>query len=374
MKKPEARRPIDMFKVHVAEESIERAVRVLRSGYIGEGPAVKELETAFERWSGVPGNVAVNSGTSALHLALVVAGVSTGDEVVTTAQTMMATSHAVLMQGATPVFADVQYETGNLDPADVARRITDKTRAILAVHWAGYPCDMEELHAIAKPRGLAVIEDAAHAIGATYRGKLVGSISPITAFSFQAIKHLTSGDGGMLSFLDDEQRLEARRLRWFGIDRDRRKPSPLGEPEWDVTRLGFKYHMNDIAAAIALGNLGHMDATLARRRHIASRYRSALARVPGITLLEARDDRESAHWIYTLLAERRLDLLRRLGERGIRASVVHLRIDRNTLYGGERDDLPNLARFTEAHLSLPVHEGLSDEDVEYVISSIAEGW
>ena len=374
MTKPEARRPIDMFKVHVSEESIERAVRVLRSGYIGEGPAVKELETAFARWSGVPGNVAVNSGTSALHLALLVSGVGAGDEVVTTAQTMMATSHAILMQGATPVFADVQVRTGNIDPADVERRITEKTRAILVVHWAGYPCDMDEIHAIAKRRGLVVIEDAAHAIGATYRGRLVGSISPITTFSFQAIKHLTSGDGGLLSILDEEQRLEARRLRWFGIDRDRRKPSPLGEPEWDVTRLGFKYHMNDIAAAIALGNLGHMEATLARRRQIASRYRAALSRVPGLTLLESRDDRESAHWIYTLLAERRLDLLRRLNERGVRASVVHLRIDRNSLYGGERSDLPNLTRFTEAHLSLPVHEGLSDEDVEHVISSIAEGW
>jgi perosamine synthetase len=365
---------INMFRVNVYEEAVERAMRVIRSGYIGDGPVVKELESSFAAVSGAPFNVAVNSGTSSLHLGLILAGVSAGDEVVTTAQTMMATSHAILMQRAFPVFADVQFRTGNIDPSDIEHRISNRTKAILVVHWAGYPCDMDEIHAVAQRHGLAVIEDAAHAIGASYKGKPIGSISPITCFSFQAIKHVTSGDGGMLSLLNEEDRRMGSRLRWFGIDRDQRKPSILGEPEWNVTQLGYKYHMNDIAAAIAVGNLGHLREMLEHRRRVARTYREGFAAVPGITLLENRSDRETACWIFTLLAEHRTDLLRKLQGRGIYASVVHLRIDRNDIYGGERRDLPNLDRFTEAHVSLPVHEGMSEDDVQYVIETIRSGW
>lgn len=221
-------RRINMFQVNVQEEAIEGVVRVLRSGYIGEGPVVKELGTAFVQVSGAPWNLAVNSCTSALHLAVILAGVDAGDEVITTAQTMMATSHAILMQRATPVFADVQPGTGNIDPQDIEHRITKRSKVILVVHWAGYPCDMDEIHAIARQHNLVVIEDAAHAIGAIYKGRPVGSLSPMTCFSFQAIKHITSGDGGMLSLLKETDRILGSRLRWFGIDRDQRKPSILG--------------------------------------------------------------------------------------------------------------------------------------------------
>lgn len=367
-------RHINMFKVSVSDESIERVMRVLRSGYIGDGPAVKELETTFALTSGAPWNVAVNSGTSALHLALVVAGVDQGDEVITTAQTMMATSHAILMQRATPVFADLQLHSGNLDPKDIEHRITEQTKVILPVHWAGYPCDMDELHAIAKRHNLTVVEDAAHAVGATYKNKPIGSTSRLTCFSFQAIKHVTGGDGGMVSCLDEADRVAAFRLRWFGIDRDQRKPSILGEPEWNVTQLGYKYHMNDISASITLGNLGHLPEMLAHRRRIATVYRQALNNVPGVSLLDANPDRESAYWLFTLLVERREDFLRMLQSQGIQASVVHLRIDRNDLYGGVRPDLPNLERFTDMHVSLPIHEGINDEDLDYIITAIKRGW
>ncbi len=367
-------RQIQMFRVSVSEDAVSRVNAVLRSGYIGEGKVVKELESAFAGISGAPWNLAVNSGTSALHLALILAGVDSRDEVVTTAQTMMATSHAILMQGALPIFADVQFGTGNIDPQDIEPRITDRTKAILVVHWGGYPCDLDQIHAIARKHDLIVIEDAAHAMGATYRGRPIGSVSPFTCFSLQAIKHVTSGDGGMLSLLREEHAIEGARLRWFGIDRDMRKPSVLGEPEWNVTRLGYKYHMNDIAAAIGLGNMTGFKERLSRRRAVAERYRSGLADVRGITLLESKADREGAYWIFTLLAERREAFARMLRSRGVFASVVHLRIDRNEVYGGLRRDLPNLDRFTDLHISLPVHEGLSDEDVEYVIDAIRKGW
>lgn len=367
-------RRIDMFRVSVCEESVENAVKVLRSGYIGEGPMVKKLEAEYCKVSATPFCLAVNSGTSALHLAVLLAGVGTGDEVITTAQTMMATSHAILMARGIPVFADVQPFTGNIDPNDIEHRITPRTKAILVVHWAGYPCDMDEILAIAERHGLVVIEDAAHAIGATYKGRPIGSISPMTCFSLQAIKHVTGGDGGVLALADEKLRQKGARLRWFGIDRDLRKASILGEPEWNVTELGYKYQMNDIAAAVALGNIGHLEKMLVHRRKIAAEYREGLADVPGLALLENRPDRESAYWLFTILVQRRENFLRRLKELGINASVVHLRIDRNDLYGGERRDLPNLDRFTERHVSLPVHEGISVEDVHYIIESIRRGW
>ena len=365
---------INMFYVKVYEDAVQQVIPVLRSGFIGQGPRVKELEDYFVKVSGARFNVSVNSGTSALHLAVILAGVDIGAEVVPTAQTMMATSHAILMPRPTPIFAAVQPLTGNINPKDIEHRITSRTKAILVVHWAGYPCDMEEIHVIAKRHNLVVIEDAAHAIGAAYKGRPIGSISPLTCFSFQAIKHVTGGDGGILSALKEQDASEASRLRWFGIDREKRKPTLLGEHEWNVTRLGYKYHMNDIAAALTLGNLKHLDEMLGRRRQIAMRYREAFAKMKGLALLENKSDRESAHWLFTVLVDRREDFLRLLHAHGIYASVVHLRIDRNDLYGGERKDLPNLEKFTQLHVSLPVHEGLNDDDVEHVVHTVQKGW
>ena len=363
-----------MFRPYVSERAIARVAEVLRSGWIGEGPMVKAFEVKFSEVIGTPYPVALNSCTSALHLALAMAGVGPGDEVITTAQTMMATSHAILMQHARPVFADVQYMTGNIDPSDLEHRITEKTKAISVVHWGGHPCDLDEIHAIASRHGLSVIEDAAHALGASYKGRPIGSISPYTCFSFQAIKHVTTGDGGMLCLTDEAKYHEARRRRWYGIDRMQRKPSILGEPEWNVTEVGYKYHMNDIAAALGLEHLYEFLDILARRRQIATRYREALASIPGVTLLENKEDRDQAYWLFTMHVSQRENFCRMMKSKGVDVSVVHLRIDHNTIFGGLRDDLPTLERFTETHVSIPIHNGLTDDDVEYVIHCIQEGW
>jgi perosamine synthetase len=323
---------------------------------------------------GAPHAVAVNSCTSALHLALAIAGVGPRDEVITTAQTFAATAHVVLAQGATPVFADVQYGTGNIDPSDIERRVTPRTKAVLPVHWAGYPCDMDEIQAIAARHGLAVIEDAAHALGASYRSRPIGSLSRFTCFSFQAIKHFTPGDGGMLCVPDEPDYWAAARRRWFGIDRVHRKPALLGEPEWNITEIGYKYHMNDLAAAMGLGNLEDLDLILTRRAEIAARYRRELGGVPGVTLLESRPDRQSANWLFTIHVERRDDFVRMMQSKEIEVSVVHLRIDRNDIFGGERKDLPALARFTESCISIPVHCALSDDDVGRIVDAVKGGW
>jgi perosamine synthetase len=287
---------------------------------------------------------------------------------------MLATTTAILMAGGKPVYADVEYQTGNLAADEITRHITGKTRAILATDWGGYPCDWDAIQAIARANGLAAIEDAAHALGATYKGKPVGSIGPTTCFSFQAIKHLTTGDGGLICVSTPEDYEQAVRLRWYGIDRLKRKPSILGEPEWNVTEVGYKYHMNDVAAAMGIGNMEDLDRNLNRRREIVTAYRSALSTIPGVQLFQHSPERQSANWLFSIHVERREEFCRMMTAKEIPVSVVHLRIDRNDVCGGERTDLPQLARFTETHVSLPLHPYLTDDDVKCVTDAVSSGW
>jgi perosamine synthetase len=365
---------MNFFHTHVSPRAMELARAVLDSGYLSEGPRVKEFEDALQQKLGLLNPVAVNSGTSALHLALALARVGPGDEVILPAQTFVATGLAVLMQVAVPVFADIDPETGNLCAASVAERITPRTKAVMPVHWSGYPSDLEEINALASRHGLAVIEDAAHALGATYRGKAIGSISRFTAFSFQAIKHLTTGDGGALCCTQESDARAARSRRWFGIDRADSTPSILGERTYDIEAVGYKYHMNDLAAAVGLGNLEDFPARLARRQAIGACYRRQLAKVPGLQLLRLDPDRTHAYWLFTVLVERREDFIRKLASSGIPTSVVHLRIDHNSVFGGMRSDLPGQAKFNACQVAIPLHEGLADGDIERVVSCVRGGW
>jgi dTDP-4-amino-4,6-dideoxygalactose transaminase len=358
----------------VSEEAIASAVATLRSGFLSEGKQVKRFEEELAARLGLARPVALNSGTSALHLALVLAGVQGGDEVIIPPQTFLATGMAVLMQNAKPVFADIQRHTGNIDPDSIRKKITSRTKAIIPVHWAGYPCDLDEINEIAEQHKLTVIEDAAHALGATYREKPIGTLSRFTCFSFQAIKHLNTGDGGALCCLRPEDEKRARVRRWFCIDRDNSAPSFLGERIYDADEVGFKYHLNDLGAAIGLGNLQVFPRILARLREISGRYRREFSSLPGLTLLESKTDRQSACWLLTLLTERRDDFLRALQSRGVPASVMHQRIDRNSVFGGARKDLPNMDWFNDHQASVPLHAGLSDEDIESVIAAVKDGW
>ncbi|MGD0349456.1 MAG: DegT/DnrJ/EryC1/StrS family aminotransferase [Verrucomicrobiota bacterium] len=358
----------------ISDQAIVNAAATLRSGFISEGKQVRRFEQELTARLGLIRPVTLNSGTTALHLALVLAGVKAGDEVIIPPQTFIATGMAVLMAGATPVFADIRYETGNIAPDAILKKITKKTKAIIPVHWAGYPCDLDEINGIAAAHDLPVVEDAAHALGAMYRGKPVGAISRFTCFSFQAIKHLTTGDGGALCCLRAEDESQARIRRWFCIDRDNSPQSFLGERSYDAAAVGYKYHLNDLEAAIGLGNLEVLPQVLARLREVSSRYRRELATVSGITLLENRNDRVSACWLFTLLAQRRDDFLRALQSRGVPASVFHQRIDRNSVFGGVRKDLPNMDRFNNDQASVPLHAGLTDEEVETVIAAVTAGW
>ena len=367
-------RSMDFFDTRISGLAMKLAAETLRCGRVSEGPRVGRFEEALAEQLGLINPAALNSGTAALHLALVIAGVGPGDEVILPPQTFLATGMAVLMQGAAPVFADVDPGTGNLCPKSISNRITDRTKAIMPVHWAGCPCDLDEINAIAAEHDLAVIEDAAHALGATYRSKPIGAVSRFTCFSFQAIKHLTTGDGGALCCLDEADSREARRRRWFGIDRENAQPSILGEREFDVETVGFKYHMNDLAAAVGLGNLEEFPQHLARRQEIGRYYREQLADVPGLELLRLDDDRTHAFWLFSVLVERREDFIRKLKSCGIPASVVHRRIDRLSVFGGVLVDLPGQTEFDARHVALPLHAGLSYADTNRVVEAVSSGW
>lgn len=365
---------MNFFNTNISSGAAETVKRVLDNTFVSAGKIAEQFEKELERTLRLKQVVTVNSGTAALHLGLDVAGIGPGDEVIIPAQTFIATGLSVLMQKAVPVFADIQSDTGNIDPLSIEEKITSRTKAIIPVHWGGYPCDMDEINAIASKHHLKVIEDAAHALGATYKGTPVGTISDFTAFSFQAIKHLTTGDGGALCCRETGDYINARKKRWFGIDRENSRPSILGEREYNVDELGYKYHLNDYAAALGLANLVDLPCILTRHRQIAAYYSQNLCNIPGLTLLSKKTDRESSDWIFTILVERREDFIKMLSSRGIPASVVHLRIDKNSVFGGIRRELVNQAKFNETQVSLPVHIGLTDEETDQIVNTVKHGW
>lgn len=365
---------IPMFQPRISEASVARVVEALRSGWISEGRQVQAFEKALCARFGFPRALALNSGTSALHLGVLALGLRPGDEVITTAQTFVATALAILYAGAVPVFADLEAGSANIDPADVRLRIGPRTKGILVVHYGGEPCDMDPILALAAEHNLWVLEDAAHALGARYHGRPVGTLGHAAIFSFQAIKALTTGDGGLLVCADEAAHQKAYRLRWFGIDRANRRPSELGQPEWDITELGYKFHMNDLAASLGLGQLDAYPGVLARRRALDDRYRRTLAGRDGLSLLARTPDSEGACWLFTLLVQRRPEFVRAMRSRGVEAAVWHRRIDGHSLLGGLRHDLPRQERFDATQVSVPLRESLEDDEVGRILDAIRQGW
>jgi perosamine synthetase len=365
---------MELFTTKISSNSIKLANQVLDSTFVSAGKMADLFESMLTEKLHVSKPVSVNSGTSALHLALAVAGVGHGDEVILPAQTFIATGFVILMLGAKPVFADIQLETGNIDPKSIRNKITEKTKAIIPVHWGGYPCDLDEINSIAKEFNLIVIEDAAHALGAIYKSNPIGTISDFTCFSFQAIKHITSGDGGAICCLDDTNYYQLKRRRWFDIDRDNSKPDILGERVYDAENIGYKYHMNDLAAAIAIGNLESFGEIQNRIEYISKYYIDELKNVPGISLLEYKNDRKSAYWLFTIKVEERIKFIKALKDKNIPSSVVHLRIDKNSVFGGICDDLVNQKIFDEQQVSIPIHANLTDEELNQIVNVIKKGW
>lgn len=364
---------IVLFHPHISEAAIELVQQTMQTRWIGQGPKVDEFENRFSKrfGEGSPA-IAVGSGTDALHLSYILAGIKPGDEVITPVFTCAATNIPLLYERAEIRFADVQKETLNMDPEHVRQLITDKTKAIICVHYGGLPCDLDELTAIAAERGIPVIEDAAHALGATYRSKTIGTISEFTMFSFQAIKQMTTGDGGMLLIKDATLLEKARRVRWFGIDRTAKQ---MGNWDNDITEIGYKYQMTDIAAAMGLAALAEFDHVLTLRQSLFQRYSENLRGVPGIQIVgDGFTDRDHAAWIFTILAENRRGLQEKLRLNGIESNQVHYRNDRYTVFGGRRDNLPNMDAVEDRYLVLPLHTRVTLEQVDRICSVIKSGW
>ncbi len=365
---------IPLFRPRISEEAIEAAAAVLRSGWLGLGPKTGEFERAFAAHVGSEHCIGLSSCTAAIHLALRVLDLPPDSEVITTPITFVSTNHAILYEGLRPVFADVDQRTGNIDPVSVRERVSERTGAIIVVHYGGYPADLDELYEIARERGISIIEDCAHACGSVYRGRRIGSHGDLHAFSFHAVKNLPMGDGGALTVRSAEHDARLRRLRWLGIDKDTfsRTGENVYHWEYEVTEVGFKCHMNDIEAAIGLVQLGRLDAENARRSEIAALYRENLDTVAGVTLPPVSDDRSSSHHLFPVTVERRNDLVDRLREKGIATGVHYRRNDEYRMY--EKTDLPNAEHFSSHVMSLPMHLDLRDSDVVSIADVIREGW
>lgn len=353
---------ISLFKVHMPKEVDAPLLAVLHSGYITQGVKVEEFEAAFSKMSSFENVVTVNSGTSSLTLALRLAGVGAGDEVITTPMTCSATNLPILSLGATPVFADVDPITGLIRPADIEGRITPKTKAIMGVDWGGLPVDVAALQDIADRWGLKLVVDSAHAMGTIHNG-----MADFFCYSLQAIKHITTVDGGILVCKSPEDAVRAKKLRWFGISRDAKAlDSRITE---DITEWGYKFHMNDVAATIGIVQLQFLDDLLRKQADNASFYAEYL---DGYFKRPAFDE-NSAHWLYTILLP---DTAARdafkifMAKADVQVSEVHRRNDEYSVFKPfGNTSSPGLEAFSSRMVSIPVHWNLTNDERNHVLEA-----
>jgi dTDP-4-amino-4,6-dideoxygalactose transaminase len=367
----------------IGPEEEQEVLATLRSGWLTTGPRVKRFEQLVAEYVGARHAVAVSSCTAALHLSLAALDIGPGDEVLVPAITFPSTANAVLYQGARPVLVDVDPETLNIDLADAARRITPRTRAIMPVHMAGQPCDMDGLYALAASHDLKIVEDAAHALGATYRGHPVGSLagSAAACFSFYPIKNMTTIEGGVIATDDDELAERARLLSLHGISKDAwARYGKDGSPHWEALSLGFKYNMSDVQAAIGIPQLAKLEGFLAARERYARIYREALADVDGVSPLEFDPTNRHAWHLFIVRINQaaasisRDELIGELAAENV-ATGVHFRsLHLQPLYqerlGYRRSDLPAAAAVSDEIMSLPLYPKMTESDVLSVVEAI----
>jgi perosamine synthetase len=364
----------------IDDADIEAVVEVLRSDWLTTGPKVSEFEEAFAARVGAAHAVSFSSGTAALHAAAFATGLKPGDEAITTPLTFAATANSVLYQGATPVFADVSRDTLNLDPGLVERKISSKTRAILPVDYAGHPADLTPIVEMARRRGLIVIEDACHALGAEYAGQRVGGIADMTVFSFHPVKHITTGEGGMVATNNPHFAETLGRFRNHGISSDARQRQSAGQWHYEMVLLGFNYRLPDIVCALGIQQLKKLDANLARRREIATRYMAALRGIPGVIPPAVRSDVNPAWHLYPIrldlekLTCGRAEVFRALRGENIGVNVhyipVHLHPYYRERFGYKGGEFPVAEDAYGRLISLPMFHGMLDEDVRDVIEAV----
>ena len=389
---------IDLFKVYMSPNAGEEVKKVLDSGYIGQGEKVNEFENKLKEYIEADRVLTINSGTSALHLALHLLkkpkkditadgysisepnwpGLQDGDEILATALTCTASNWPILANGLKIKWVDIDPTTLNMDLDDLERKISPKTKAIMLVHWGGYPNDLDRIKQIQekayrlygfKP---AVIEDGAHSFGTEYKGKKLGNHGNIVMYSLQAIKHITSIDGGILILPHQDLYNRGKLIRWYGIDRDGNRKDFRCEA--DIIEWGFKFHMNDVCATVGIENLKHANNIIGKHQSNAAFYDSNLKNISGVTTLTRHSDRKSAFWIYSMLVDDRDGFYRWMKECNITVSQVHERNDKHTCVREFNSPLPTLDKTIGKVVSIPVGWWVTEEQRQYIVDCIKKGW
>ncbi len=381
--KPVRERLLPYGRQSLDDADVQAVVEVLKSDWLTTGPKIAEFEERFAEWVGARHAVSFSSGTAALHGAAFTAGLGPGDEAITTPMTFCATANCILYQGATPVFADVSADTLNLDPNEVSKKTSSKTKAIIAVDYAGHPVALDELGQLAKAqvKRALLIEDASHALGAEYRGKRAGSIADMTVFSFHPVKHLTTGEGGMVAANDARLAETLRRFRNHGISSEARQRQESGQWFYEMVLLGFNYRLTDIACALGLSQLEKLAANLARRREIAAQYAEAFRDLPAIVLPAVREGVNPAWHLYPVrlnlekLAVGRGKIFRALRAENIGVNVHYIPVHQHPYYRERfksKEGYPVAEDAYERLISLPMFHSMTAQDVEDVIHALGK--
>ena len=381
MNKENSEVKIPFFRALIGDEEIASVVQTLKSGWLTTGPKVKQFEKEFAAMVGAKHAVAVNSATAALHLALEALGVGPGDEVLVPTFTFAATAEVVIHVGARPVFVDCDPTTLNMCVKDMKQKRTDKTRAIMPVHFAGQPCEMDTINAFASEFGIPVVEDAAHAFPASYKNQPIGSIGAVTCFSFYANKTITTGEGGMATTDDEELAIRMRQMSLHGLSRNAwNRFSDKGSWYYEIEAAGFKYNMADIAAAIGIGQLNRAEEFLVGRRRGAEQYRKAFADSPWVSMLDVGEELEHSWHLAIIklnldkISISRNEFIPKLNELGVGTSVhytpLHLHPFYQREYGYKPSDYPEATAVYDQIISLPLFADITVEEVDYVVKAV----
>lgn len=366
-------------KQSIDEDDIEAVVNVLRSDFITQGPSIERFERKIAEYVGAKYVVAFCNGTAALHGACFAAGIVPGDEVITTPITFVASSNCVLYSGGTPVFADIRPDTYNIDPNEVARKITPKTKAIIAVDFSGQPAETDRLSMLARDHGLVLIQDAAHSIGASYGGRKVGTLADMTMFSFHPVKHITTGEGGVIATNSEEYRDRLLMFRSHGVTKEPEQMERNDGPwYYEMQTLGYNYRMTDIQAALGVSQMDKLDRFVARRREIAAQYNQAFSENEGITIPYQHPAAESSWHLYVIRWNQGTDrakVFEELRSRNIGVHVHYIPVYNQPYYkdlGYEQRQCFHAEAYYDQVMSLPLFPGMTDEDVQDVIYSVKE--
>jgi perosamine synthetase len=363
---------IPVQRPHLGHEELDAVAKVFDTRWLGMGSVTKDFEEALKPYVGARHVIAVNTGTSALHLALDVLNLKRGDEVVVPSLTFVACVQAIIATGATPVFCDVNLNTLNMDVNDALESVSDNTRVLMPVHYGGEVCDMDALMAGAKARGMTLVDDAAHAFGSTYRGRRVGQLADLSCFSFDPIKNITCGEGGAITTDDDDLAAKLIPKRILGIDNDtwaryRNQRSWM----YQVVTPGWRYHLSNINAAIGLAQLKRFDQYRARKRHIVRRYDEAFRGIDGLALIDHNlEDSFPFFYICRVLSGRRDAMVDHLKERGVGTGVHYIPNHLQPLFRGQKRPLPRTEQLYTEIITLPLFYEMSDQDIETVVESV----